>query len=140
MLVFWFPFNLLLSHLKLILIRKVSYLKCKYRIIFFFSTNSSLAKFALKWTIAPRNRQTLSGLGTSLIWRQRLRKWSVVLQLVNLVKPSLDDGWNIEADQEGDDPVGDHHVGVELHEDSLGPQLADIDVESLSLSLIDVGL
>ena len=58
----------------------------------------------------------------------------------NLVKPSLDDGRNIEANQEGDDSVSDHHVGIELQEDSLGPQLADIDVESLSVGRIDIWL
>ena len=58
----------------------------------------------------------------------------------NLVKPSLDDGRNIESNQKGDDSVGDHHVGIELQEDSLGPQLADIDVESVSIRLVDIGL
>ena len=61
-------------------------------------------------------------------------------ELPNLVKPSLHDGGNIEANQEGDDSVSDHHVGIELQEDSLGPQLADIDVESLSIRRIDIWL
>ena len=58
----------------------------------------------------------------------------------NLVKPSLDDRRDIKANQKGDDSVGDHHVGIELQEDSLGPQLADIDVESLSIRPIDIWL
>ena len=58
----------------------------------------------------------------------------------NLVKPALHDGWNIESNQEGDDSVCDHHVGIELQEDSLCPELADIDVKSLSHRLVDIGL
>ena len=58
----------------------------------------------------------------------------------DLVKPSLDDGRDIESNQEGDDSVSDHHVGIELHEDSLGPELADVDVESLGIRPIDIWL
>ena len=58
----------------------------------------------------------------------------------DLVKPSLDDGWNIEANQKGDDSVGYHHVGIELHEDGLRPELADVDVESLGIRPIDIWL
>ena len=58
--------------------------------------------------------------------------------LSDLVKPSPHNGGHVEADEESDDSVCYHHVGIELQEHLLGEQLTHIYVNGLSHSLIDI--
>ena len=73
----------------------------------------------------------------SLIWGRTVSVAGLLL-LSHLVEPSFDDGGDVEADQESDDPVSDHHVGIELHEHRLGEQLADVQVDGDRHGVIDI--